>query len=90
MIKKVKIDGMMCAGCSSRVESVLSSIPGVNKAEVNLLTNSATVDYDESKVELSSMADAVTKAGYTMVLDGEDLKKKSPLKRMLESFKKNS
>lgn len=89
MRKKVKIDGMMCAGCSSRVESVLSALEGVNKAEVNLLTNSADIDYDENKIDLSSMADAVEKAGYTMVLDDE-AKKKSPLKKMIEKLKKNS
>lgn len=75
MIKKIKVDGMMCAGCSSRVESVLNSLSGVNKAEVNLLTNTASIDFDENKIKLSAMADAVKKAGYTLLIDEGEKKK---------------
>ena len=88
MIKKIKVDGMMCAGCSSRVESVLNSLSGVNKAEVNLLTNTASIDFDENKIKLSDMADAVKKAGYTLLIDEGE--KKKPLAKILSKLKKNS
>ncbi len=37
------VEGMHCAGCASKVESVLSSLPTVNSATVSLLTASAMV-----------------------------------------------
>lgn len=70
MKEKFKVDGMVCAGCASRVESVIKSLKGVNSAEVNLLTTTATVDFDENEVSLSDIADAITKAGYTPLIEG--------------------
>ena len=46
----IPVSGMHCAGCSSRVQQALESTPGVSAANVNLMTNSATVDFDPSAV----------------------------------------
>ena len=34
---KFNVTGMTCAACSARVEKVTRAVPGVEKAEVNLL-----------------------------------------------------
>ncbi len=57
------IEGMTCASCVSRVEKGLSELPGVTAA-VNLVTNSARVDYPAS-VQPSDLLAAVAKTGYT-------------------------
>lgn len=43
----IKISGMHCAACSNGVERSLKKVPGVDRAEVNLATQSALVRYDE-------------------------------------------
>ncbi|MGV8174694.1 MAG: heavy metal translocating P-type ATPase [Methanothrix sp.] len=63
----LKISGMACAACSAAVEKALKSLDGVSSAEVNLGTESATVDYDSGKLKLEDLEDAVRKAGYDVV-----------------------
>ena len=40
---KFRVTGMTCAACSARVEKVTSQVPGVRKAEVNLLAGTMQV-----------------------------------------------
>jgi Cu+-exporting ATPase len=63
MIKKLKIEGMSCGHCSSRVESILKGLKGVDKAEVNLKSGTAQVTLS---VELpdTALTTPVTEAGY--------------------------
>lgn len=60
-MKKFKITGMSCASCSSRVEKAVSAVEGVTLCEVNLLTNTLTVDGDVSD---ESIIKVVRDAGY--------------------------
>jgi Cu+-exporting ATPase len=64
---ELKISGMTCASCSSTVEKSLASLPGVSKAQVNLGSELAYVEYDPEKVRLDEMEKAVTDAGYGTV-----------------------
>jgi Cu+-exporting ATPase len=64
---ELKISGMTCASCSSTVEKSLASLPGVSKAQVNLGSELAYVEYDPEKVRLDDMEKAVTDAGYGTV-----------------------
>ena len=63
MTKTVKIEGMMCAHCSGRVEKALNDLPGVT-ATVDLEAGTATVNGDVADEALTK---AVTDAGYTVV-----------------------
>lgn len=58
------VTGMSCAACSSRVQKCVSGIGGVAKADVNLLKNNMTVEYDDASVTPRDIIHAVTKAGY--------------------------
>lgn len=42
------IGGMSCASCSNAVESALNKVPGVIKATVNLATETAHIEFEES------------------------------------------
>ena len=53
--------GMSCAACSARVEKAVSAVEGVISCNVNLLTNSMSVEGAASEAEIIS---AVEKAGY--------------------------
>lgn len=46
----LNIDGMFCVGCSRSIESAVSSMAGVPKADVKLREDSGQVIYDSSKV----------------------------------------
>ena len=63
MAKTMKIEGMMCAHCSGRVEKALNDLPGVT-ATVDLEAGTATVNGDVADEVLTK---AVTDAGYTVV-----------------------
>ena len=60
---KFDVTGMTCAACSARVEKVTSAVPGVTKAEVNLLAGSMTVEMADESV-CPAVEAAVKKAGY--------------------------
>ena len=63
MTKTMKIEGMMCAHCSGRVEKALNDLPGVTAA-VNLEAGTASVTGDAPDDVLTK---AVTDAGYKVV-----------------------
>ena len=60
---KFRVTGMTCAACSARVEKVTSQVPGVRKAEVNLLAGTMQVEADSQDAAQAIMT-AVDRAGY--------------------------
>ena len=64
MKQKFNVTGMTCSACSAHVEKAVSRLDGVQKAEVSLMTNSMTVQYDEDVLSPGGIIDAVIHAGY--------------------------
>ncbi|WP_273689418.1 heavy metal translocating P-type ATPase [Ketogulonicigenium vulgare] len=65
------IEGMTCASCSARAQKVLSHVPGVAVADVNLATHAGRVtlaDGAEASVVASALTAALGKAGYPATL----------------------
>ena len=60
----IKIEGMHCAGCSTRLERVLNNLEGVETAKVSLEEKRATIKYDETKISLESIKEAIEDAGF--------------------------
>ena len=63
------IGGMHCAACAVRNERTLGKIPGVLKANVNLGTRRARIEFDESAVTDAVLRDAVVQNGYEVLAD---------------------
>ncbi len=63
---------MRCAGCVGAVEKQLASVPGVQRASVNLAVGEATVAHDPQQAPPSALVDAVHKAGFEAQLVEED------------------
>ena len=63
MNKTIKIEGMMCEHCASRVEKALAAVAGVSAVKVDLAGKQAAVTLSGA-VEDSALRDAVTEAGY--------------------------
>ena len=64
MKEKFTVSGMSCAACSARVEKAVSALRGVRAADVNLLQNTLTADFDESVLSVQDIVAAVENAGY--------------------------
>ena len=60
--QRFDVTGMTCAACSARVEQTTASVPGVEKAVVNLLKNSMDVTYDGAPETIAAISAAVDKA----------------------------
>ena len=56
------IDGMSCNHCLNAVNKALSHLPGVSLTSVRI--GRAELEYDESRIEPTAIAAAVTAAGY--------------------------
>ncbi len=64
MKQRFSVSGMFCAACSARVQKAVSELDGVTAADVNLIANSMTVEYDPDKQSFDSICQAVSDAGY--------------------------
>jgi Cu+-exporting ATPase len=60
----LKIAGMTCASCVSRVEKALGRVPGVSDVAVNLATEEAHLHRRAGAPDLGSLIAAVEAAGY--------------------------
>ncbi|TVT54578.1 MAG: copper-translocating P-type ATPase [Sedimenticola thiotaurini] len=70
---KLPIDGMTCAACSTRLERVLGKQSGVSRAAVNLASNSASIDFDATKLSANDITAAISKAGFSVPSETLDL-----------------
>mgnify|MGYP001110608270 CR=1 FL=1 len=83
--EKFEVTGMTCSACSSRVEKAVSQLPGINKASVNLLTNSMQVDFDDSVLSEQDIINAVIKAGYEAFVTASSTAQARPVKNSASS-----
>ncbi len=58
------VSGMTCAACARSIERTLTSTSGVTRANVNLATNTATVEFDPAHVRPADFIDAIEDLGY--------------------------
>ena len=65
------VEGMTCASCVRRVEDALASVDGVERATVNLATNTAQVAFDAARVDAAALRRAVADAGYVLHLSAD-------------------
>ncbi|HLR22944.1 MAG TPA: copper chaperone CopZ [Pseudogracilibacillus sp.] len=61
------VKGMSCGHCKSSVEGALKNLEGVTNVEVNLNTGKVDVTYDNAKVKIADMREAVEDQGYDVV-----------------------
>jgi len=64
MRQKYNITGMTCAACQTHVAKAVNNLTGVKEANVNLLTNSMVVDYDDKTVKPEDVIHAIRDSGY--------------------------
>ena len=57
---------MHCASCAIMIEKTLKKSEGVSFAEVNYGTETARVDFDESKVKIADLSKKIEPLGYSL------------------------
>ena len=60
----LKVTGMTCDGCTSKVAHALNAITGVHEVVVSLSAGEAAVRYDEHLTAPDKLKSAVKGAGY--------------------------
>ena len=58
------VSGMTCAACARTIERTLTATSGVTRANVNLATNTATVEFDPARVRPADFISAIEDLGY--------------------------
>ncbi len=66
------IGGMTCASCVAHVEGALAGIPGVVSVNVNLATETASVEYIPAMTGLPDFRRAVAEVGYEVLPTAEE------------------
>lgn len=89
----IPIEDMTCAACARAVEKALSKLEGVLKAQVNLATEKAVVEYDGNILRLSEIKQAINDAGYKALniereisIDEDRVRKEKEIKTMWTKF----
>jgi len=59
---KLDVSGMSCGHCVHAVREALGAVPGVRIEDVRI--GSASVSFDDDKVTVGDLVDAVSNAGY--------------------------
>ncbi len=62
--QKFDVMGMTCSACSAHVEKSVKKVPGVEGVNVNLLSNSMSVQFDEAVTDSQAIIRAVQDGGY--------------------------
>ena len=62
--KSYTVTGMTCSACSAHVEKAVKKLDGAKDVTVNLLTNTLTLDIDETVLSDEAVMNAVINAGY--------------------------
>jgi Cu+-exporting ATPase len=82
----LRIDGMTCAACSSRIQRRLEKLETVADAQVNFANGRARIDHDAS-LGVDSLVAEVESLGYAVVDDGSsdeaELAREANLRRRL-------
>ncbi len=76
----VKITGMSCAVCATKIEKKLNKLDGVKQANVNLALEKATIEFDDTIVNEEKFEEVVKNLGYDVIKEEPQSNKKVDLK----------
>jgi copper chaperone len=60
----LRVPGISCSHCEKSIKGALSKFKGISKVIVDIDQKTVTVDYDEGKVELGQIQEAIVDQGY--------------------------
>lgn len=81
--KKLRIGGMTCVGCESRIEKKLSDTKGITKTKVSFSSGTANVTYDTDIITLDEITKIIEELDYEVLKDEQEVKKESDRSKVL-------
>ena len=60
----LRVEGMSCMHCENAVKKAAGGLGGVNKVTVDLKGKTVAVEFDEKKVSLDEIKNAIEDQGY--------------------------
>lgn len=67
MKNEIKVNGMMCAHCEARVTKAVTALDGVKSCVASAAEGTVKVGYDESKVSIQAIKDAIKALDYEVL-----------------------
>ena len=80
--EKYAVRGMTCTSCVAHVERSVNKLEGIQTVQVNLLDNSMTVSYDETKINTDAISKSVEDAGYEVHVKTEKTSETTETKKI--------
>jgi P-type Cu+ transporter len=79
----LKISGMHCAACATRIEKVLHKLPGVYQASVNLAAEKAVVEYHAAELSMDEIQNRIGKLGFEAhnIADASEIDREKELRK---------
>lgn len=81
--QQFKVSGMTCANCALTIEKKLKNTPGVQSASVNFASETVSVEFDSSIINLGGIFEQVKDAGYLPIENAEDNREDKTVKKQL-------
>lgn len=66
-VELIKVDGMFCRNCETRISKALAELPGVKKVEADYTNGKVEVTVNTEQVNRSALEDCITNLGYDPV-----------------------
>ena len=65
----IQLETLTCPSCMQKIENGVQSLDGVNKNNIKVLFNSSKVkvEYDDEKVSIKDIENAIDKLGYEVI-----------------------
>ena len=65
----IQLETLTCPSCMQKIENGVKSLDGVNKNNIKVLFNSSKVkvEYDDEKVSIKDIENAIDKLGYEVL-----------------------
>ncbi|WP_425807331.1 heavy metal translocating P-type ATPase [Desulfitobacterium sp. Sab5] len=82
--EQFKVSGMSCANCALTIEKKLKNTTGISSANVNFATETVSVEFDPSIVNLEGIFEQVRDAGYTPIENKEENREDLVVKKQLQ------
>jgi copper chaperone len=60
------VTGMKCGGCETNVKDKLQAVEGINTVTAAFKSNEVVVEFDGDKVNLDTIKNVITQAGFTV------------------------
>lgn len=67
-INTYKVRGMHCASCASIIEKTFKKTDGVHSVQVNYGTETAKIEFDESKTNIEDLSQKIEPLGYSLLI----------------------